>query len=371
MPCAIDSITIKGYKSIKNLDEFRLRKLNVLIGANGSGKSNFISFFVMLREMIEGRLQLWMNTYGGADAQLYLGPKETKEIGSIIRFDANAYEFHLEPTVDNRLVFRDERIIFTANYSQARSVNRSIGSGHFEALLKQQLTNEHNQKISGYIYDSVSNWIVYHVHDTSETAGIRRKCSIRDNEYLRADASNLAAYLYRLRTEAGDVYELIRRTIQMVAPFFRDFIFRPQKTADDELLGLEWEQMGSDFPFLPSHFSDGTLRFIALATALLQPNPPATILLDEPELGLHPYALDTLADLLIGASKRTQLIVSTQSALLLNAFEPDNVIVVDRVDGESRFRRLSGDELHVWLEQDYTLGDLWWKNVFGGGPSHE
>jgi predicted ATPase len=194
---------------------------------------------------------------------------------------------------------------------------------------------------------------------------------VRDNERLRSDGENLAAFLYRLRKEETDTYELICDSVRLVAPFFRQFKLRPRRAAHHRELELEWEQKGSDYPFHPSQLSDGTLRFIALTTALLQPEPPATILIDEPELGLHPYALDVLANLILQAQERTQLIVLTQSAALLNAFDPDQIVVIDRQDGESRFRRLDADELSVWLAEEYTLGDLWQKNVYGGGPVHE
>jgi predicted ATPase len=175
-----------------------------------------------------------------------------------------------------------------------------------------------------------------------------------------------------LRDQHKDSYELIRDTIRMVAPFFDDLKLRPQKNGEDEVVQLEWAQVGSDYPFHPSQLSDGTLRFICLATALLQPNPPSTIVIDEPELGLHPFALALLASLFKQAAARgAQVIASTQSAPLLNNFEPEDVIVVDRAEGESRFRRLSAEELASWLAEDYTLGELWQKNVYGGGPSHE
>jgi predicted ATPase len=138
------------------------------------------------------------------------------------------------------------------------------------------------------------------------------------------------------------------------------------------MIQLEWRQKDSDYPFLASHLSDGTLRFMCLATALLQPSPPATMLFDEPELGLHPYALTLLANLFKQAAKGTsqQVIVSTQSAQLVNEFEPEDIVVVERTQGESVFGRLESAKLSGWLE-DYTLGELWQKNVFGGGPRNE
>lgn len=369
----IDKITIKGYKSFRELVDFRLSNLNVLIGANGSGKSNFVSFFKLLREVIEKRLQLAVNNVGGADIHLFLGPKITEVLQARFEFGINAYEILLDPTEDNRLVFRDERIIYEGS-PNTRPVNRSLGSGHSESLIKDQIPGGKNQAISEHIYTAISSWTVYHFHDTSETAGVRREGSINDNAYLRNNANNIAAYLYGLKDPfLGDeiLYGKIRDAIRMTAPFFDDFLLRLKNANGDARIRLEWQQKNSDYPFQPNQLSDGTLRFICLATVLLQPEPPATILLDEPELGLHPQALDILAELIKDASKRCQVIVSTQSATLLNAFEPEDIIVVDRESGESRFRRLSREELNVWLDQEYTLGEIWHKNIIGGGPAHE
>jgi predicted ATPase len=367
----IDKITLKGFKSIRALEKFKLGPLNILIGANGSGKSNFVSFFTLIREMVEGRLQHYVNKTGGADIQLFLGPKETKKIEATLTFGLNGYGFVLEPTADNRLIFADERIYYKSDNSYTKDVNKSIATGHSESKLKEEAKGGFNNVICKHVYSAVASWTVYHFHDTSDTAAMRREGSVRDNERLRESGDNLAAYLYRLRDEDKATYSLIEDTIRLVAPFFKGFKLRTKKKKDDELIELEWVQKNSDHPFHASQLSDGTLRFIALTTALLQPDPPATILIDEPELGLHPYALNTLASLIRQARQRTQLIVSTQSAGLLNAFEPKDVVVIDRAEGESRFRRLTEEELTAWLDEEYSLGELWQKEVYGGGPVHE
>jgi predicted ATPase len=367
----IRKITLKGYKSIRTLEEFAISGINVLIGANGCGKSNFVSFFYLLRELVEGRLEKAVNKAGGADTQLFLGPKVTERIEARLEFGLNAYKFVLEPTTDDRLIFGEERIEYEGSPGYTYSVDRSLGSGHSESKLKEQIEKEtHNKNISEHIYRAVSSWTVYHVHDTSETAAMRRPCSVGDCERLRPDAGNLAPFLNFMRGNDETTYKLIVDTVKLVAPFFKDFKFRPKKRKDDEVVQLEWIQEGSDYPFHPSQLSDGTLRFVALATALLQPNPPATVLIDEPELGLHPFALGTLGSLILQAEERTQLIISTQSALLLNSFEPEQIVVVERHEGESTLRRLGQDDLTSWLA-DYTMGELWEKNIYGGGPVHE
>jgi predicted ATPase len=373
---SIDKLTIEGYKSIRKLEDFQLRGLNVLIGANGAGKSNFVGFFRLLRQLVEKKLQVAVATEGGADACLYLGTKVTRKFVATLHFGDNAYEFTLVPTVDNRLVFAEEVTVF-----EGRTTRRdSLGSGHSEARLPD-LKDDPGVRgathgVPYYVFDAVSSWVVYHFHDTSATAGVRLPKAINDNEYLRHDAENLAAFLFRIRQTHPASYEKIRDAVRLAAPFFDDFKLRPIP-GNEEIIQLEWLQKDSDYPFRVSQLSDGTLRFMCLATALLQPSPPSTMFFDEPELGLHPFALTLLGNLFRQAAMPLgqtvvfhQVIVSTQSAALLNEFEPEEVIVVERVQGESTFRRLDSTQLSEWL-QEYSLGELWQKNVLGGRPERE
>jgi len=176
----------------------------------------------------------------------------------------------------------------------------------------------------------------------------------------------LAAFLYLLQETQPDYYRQIVETVRLVAPFFNDFVLRPNPFNEDKIQ-LEWQEKGSDGPFSANYLSDGTLRFICLATLLQQPNLPTTILIDEPELGLHPYAIVVLANMLRSAATQTQVIISTQSVPLVNQFTPEDIIVVDRQDGQSTFERRSTANLEAWLD-DYGVGDLWEKNLLGGRP---
>ncbi len=367
---AIDRLTVKGFKSIRSLEDLELRNLNILIGANGAGKSNFVSLFTMIRALAKQELQLEVKKHGGADALLFLGPKITKGIEISLHSGLNGYMLTLEPTRANEFVFAEEKVTFRGDQGP-KTV--SFGGGHSEAKLTDRKSQQGQRGPHGipfHVYEAVSGWVVYHFHDTSENAAVRRMGTTRDYEALRPDAGNLAAFLLHMRDNQSESYQLIRDTIRLVTPFFDEFLLRPEKMAKDRGVQLEWRQRGSDYPFHPSHLSDGTLRFICMATALLQPDPPATILFDEPELGLHPYALSVLAGLLKQAAVRTQVIVSTQSAPLLDHFLPEDIIVVDRDEGASNFRRLSSQELSEWVSE-YSLGELWQKNVFSGSPVHE
>ena len=217
----------------------------------------------------------------------------------------------------------------------------------------------------------LEQWCLYHFHDTGFASPLKKTADVHDNRHLRPNGSNLAAFLYLLSKKHENSYTQIRRTVRLAAPFFDDFNLKPLALNEDKIR-LEWRHVGSDAYFDASSLSDGTLRFIALATLLMQPASlrPNLILLDEPELGLHPYAITLLASLLKQASVDSQVIVATQSPILLDHFEPEDVLVAERVDGATELQRLDGEALKIWLE-DYSLGQLWEKNELGGRPSAE
>lgn len=347
---ALDYITIKGFKSIASIEKLALKPINILIGANGSGKSNFIEVFAFLHAIHEGKLREYVTAAGGAEKLLHFGSKVTNQI-SFILFLSNggSYAMQLSAASDDNLF----PIVETLQ-GRGRTANPSD-------RLRQNKTK--------WMRDQVSSWRIYHVHDTSATSPMRKTAKVDDNRFLRPDGSNLAAFLYYLREKHNDSYRLIVRTVQQVAPFFHDFRLDPRRLERDEIK-LEWRHKRSDQYFDASSLSDGTLRFIALATLFLQPKEdrPPVILVNEPELGLHPYAIGMLAALIRQASVDSQVIVSTQSSLLLDYFKPENVLVADLVDGGTQLKRLTSSRLSKWLK-DYSLGQLWEKNEFGGRPS--
>lgn len=365
----LSKIKIRGYKSIQSLD-LQLNPLNVLIGANGSGKTNFISIFKFLNQITERNLKLYVKRSGGADSFLYYGQKHTDKIYIELDFgsngESNIYECILVPTLDGALIFEAENTYFHDRVKYERPYENPLGSGHQESLLTLFSQDEKKGRIASYVLEYLKSWRVYHFHDTSDTAPVKRIGDLNDNFYLRPDAANLAAYLYGLKRTHNYHYQKIRDTIQLVAPFFDDFILRPF-TENKNKIQLEWREKGSDYPFLAYHLSDGTLRFICLTTLLLQPEPPSTILIDEPELGLHPYAINTLASLIKSASTRTQIILSTQSVPLVNQFDLSDLLVVNRKEQATVIERLKSEDFESWLE-DYSVGELWEKNVIGGRP---
>jgi len=362
----LDYITIKGFKSIASVEKLELRPINVVIGPNGSGKSNFIGVFEFLHAVREGRMRDYVTAAGGAEKVLHYGSKTTKEVYFHISFSnqVNQYELKLAPTNDDGLYPSSEVASFW---------NKNFREPYGEGLPPKQQGREAgisgpNGKVAGWVRDRLGRWRLYHVHDTSSSSSMRKTAKVDDNEFFRQDGSNLAAFLYYLREKHDESYSLIRRTVQRVAPFFDDFRLNPSRLKPDDIK-LEWQHKKSDQYFDASSLSDGTLRFIALTTLFLQPAQyrPSVILVDEPELGLHPYAIEMLASLIRQASVETQVIVSTQSSLLLDHFKPEDVLVANRVDGATQLIRLDSTKLAKWLE-DYSLGQLWEKNEFGGRP---
>jgi predicted ATPase len=370
-PPELDYITIKGFKSIASVEKLALGSTNLIIGPNGSGKSNFIGVFSFLHEIREGRLNDYVRKAGGAEQLLHFGSKVTDEIFIKISFRqaVNKYELTLKPTEDDSLYPADETAYFWRKKGYSQPYSRSLRSR--ESGQEAGISDPKAERIAGWVRIRLGRWRLYHVHDTSDTSPLRKTAKLNDNEFLRPDGSNLSAFLYLMLKKHPNEYSLIRRTIQRVAPFFDDFQLRPDPL-NEEAIRLAWKHKNSDQYFGVSSLSDGTLRFIALATLFLQPETyrPSVILVDEPELGLHPHAITLLASLVKQVSQQTQVILSTQSSLLLDHFQPEDVLVADRVEGQTQFTRLDSARLSTWLE-DYSLGQLWEKNELGGRPGRE
>jgi predicted ATPase len=363
-------IKVEGFKSIRRLD-LDLRDLNVLIGPNGAGKSNLIGFFRFMNKLVEKDLQLFVKQQGGAEKILHFGEKVTDRLVVELRFPPNSYGCTLVPTTSGGLVFEYERYEFPPDDAQflagiagGVNVHRLASPGAEESALPSWAERHPEQKI--YAASFFHSWKVYHFHDTSDSAKVKKPGKVNDVGMLRPDASNLAAFLRFIRERHAENYAEIVASVRRVAPFFHDFVLEPDP-ASPEYISLRWKHVGTDAYFDGTDLSDGTLRFICLATLLLQPDLPTTILLDEPELGLHPYAVQLLAGLMRSAATRTQIIASTQSVTLANQFDWQDLVVADRQDNASIYRRLEEGDVKDWLDH-YGVGDIWQKNLIGGTP---
>ncbi|MEW6236102.1 MAG: AAA family ATPase [Candidatus Omnitrophota bacterium] len=368
----LTKMEIHGFKSIRKLDELQLRNLNILIGPNGAGKSNLIAFFRMLNWMTGsfGNLQTFIGKSGGADALLHDGSAKTQHIKASLSFETtagiNEYDFSLSHAAKDTLIFVDEKYRFSRHEYPSKREWSSLDSGHKEARIIERI-----DKTAEVILGLMKNCVVHQFHNTSETARIRNRWNVEDNVFLKEDGGNLAPFLYRLRENEQPCYRRIVETIRLIIPFFDDFVLIP----DYGSILLQWREINSDLIFSPSLASDGTLRIMALISLLLQPYKlipnktiPTVIILDEPELGLHPAAINVIAGLLKSVSVNHQVIVATQSVTFVDQFDPEDIIVVDRIGRESTFKRLDAQQLNEWLEE-YSIGELWEKNVIGGRPA--
>ena len=398
----LDTINLSNFKTVCNLEGFKPGALTVLIGPNGAGKSNFISFFDMMSRTLadESAFPNYVAEQGGASKILHDGPSTTNAIGAIIELTTpngkNHYCFYLRYAAGDALFFSNEH-----HQHQPRQ-DCDESADWFGIGLEHPIENdgdEHDQgeratglRFPGLLLhaghddpaavtrDFFKGITPYQFHNTSAAARMRTKWRVGDNRRLKADAANIAPLLLRLKERESKCYRRILDTIRLILPFFSDFELEP----DHGYLLLAWRERDSDEIFDVSQASDGMLRVISLVTLLLQPEDslPDVLILDEPELGLHPYAINVIGGLISAVSTKTQVIIATQSTSLVDCFDPEDVVVVERMahgveraDGHiaelegraSDFQRLNSDSLSEWLEE-YSLSELWEKNVIGGRP---
>ena len=356
------TFTIKGYKSICSIENFKPRPVNILIGPNGAGKSNFISFFEFLGHILNagGKLQEYVAYLGGANDILFDGVDVTKSIDAEISIETNnelnEYKFSLMYAKPDRLVFRYESF----RYPEKQTEWNSCGTGHEESRLP-----EVNDKTVASMFNLLRRLIIYRFYNTSDTANMRLKWSADDGRWLKQNGDNLGSFLYRMQDKEKAYYNRIVRYLRLILPFFEDFELY------DEFgkVMLRWKEKGTDKIFNAGQASDGMLRTIALVSLLAQ-NPkdlPDIIFLDEPELGIHPAAIDTIAGLIKAASSDCQIFVATQSISLVNNFDLDDLIVINRKGRASEYIRPESEKLKAYLDE-FSTGQIWEKNIIGGRP---
>ncbi|WP_460769092.1 AAA family ATPase [Mariniluteicoccus flavus] len=369
MTIPLASLRVRGFRSIRDLELPLTSEVTLLVGANGSGKSNLIAALEILGRIVDGTLQAEILRGGGLAAQLHRGVRgedadtiildvwgETQETftGPI----RNGYRVALTSASDDTALL-DETTLMHQLDKYPHPYDRPLGLGRESRLKAAAGEHPANQ----YVLDVLSDCRVFHFDDTSADAPPLRRAALADDVTLHGDARNLAAVLLSMRTQQPVRYQRVVRSIRAVAPFFDDFVLEPH----GESVLLRWREKGMDVTFPGSALSSGSLRFICLATLLQQPNAPATIVLDEPELGLHPFAIHQLADLLHEAAQGRRIVAATQSVTLLGQFSVDEVAIVARDLGATTVRRPESAELGAWLE-DYSLGELWEMNLLGGRP---
>jgi len=362
-------VTLRGFKTINALTDFDPGSLMVMIGANGAGKSNFISFFRLLSWTLSGQFQLHVQESGPASALMHDGPSRTHEIEVALTIQTengeNEYAYRLFYAAGDILIFADERFRFTREGYPVRDWI-SLGAGHRESKLAEYAaSDDRGAQTAAVTAALLRKIVVYQFHNTSDTARVRGQWNKDDGRWLKEDGANLAPFLYRLKQQEPKYYRRIVETTQIVLPFFLDYELEPEFGR----LLLSWRERGTDRVFTAPQAADGMLRLMALIALLQQPESdlPNVLILDEPELGLHPSAINVVAGLLRSISEQVQVIVATQSVSFIDRFDPEHIVVVDRDKRESTFRRLNREDLDNWLEE-YSMSELWEKNVIGGRP---
>lgn len=370
----LTQLNLAGFRSIREVS-FDFRPLNVFIGANGAGKSNLIDFFRMMNYALTRGFQApYLTDRGPASHVVHFGPKRTQVIHAELRFSAerghNFYRCSLAHVRhDDTFVFTNEEVQFDSTDRSEPSRAIPVGpGGHRESGLSEQWSGD--DPTVRFIKGLISRVRVYQFHDTSVSSYLRGRPFVDDNRYLRADGGNLAAVLLRLSSEQPEIYRELLRNVQAVLPWLDRFVLEPEGAKGKEIIPLRWRMAGQeDYDFVAGQLSDGSLRIIALMTLLLLPEEmlPGILIIDEPELGLHPAAESVIGGLIKQASRSCQIILSTQSATFIDQFSADDIIVAEIENGESRFVRQSEEGLKRWMER-YTLSQIWSKNIIGGRP---
>lgn len=366
-------INLKGFKSVDAEGQtMELGPITVMLGANGAGKSNLVSFFKMLNHMATAGMQQYVADQGFADSLLHLGAKVTSEVSAHLRFEnaqvRDEYAFVLARDATGGMFIRDETVVGHSAGSDAQIYR--LGGGVRESRMRE--TADSGNRSCQTVCEILSHCRVFQFHDTSAAAGIRSRGYIDDAGFLRGDGRNLAAFLRGLRIREGGrrYYDRIVRHIRLAVPQFSDFHLDPL-VGNERYVRLNWRQNSSDHLFGPHQLSDGSLRFMALTTLFMQPPDlrPRIIIVDEPELGLHPAAISALAGMVKAVPPAAQVILATQCSRLADEFTADQVMIVENDANRPRtlFRRLNEQNLAEWLER-YSLSELWEKNVLGGCP---
>lgn len=365
----LKKVTISGYKSIsgQNPVGIELGNINILLGANGSGKSNIISFFKMLNFMMSGSFQMFVEKAGTSQVFLHYGAKYTDVIKGELCFESKThidqYKFELTHATPDRLIIKSEAVTWGIKGRNPQTI--PLETDFKESALKK----DKKGSTLNVIWKILTNCKVYQFHDSSPESPIRQSSPAGVAPYLQSEGNNLASFLHYLKENYSSNYDRIVSYVKLIMPQFGDFYLAPNAQG---YVMLKWRDISpNDYILLPEQFSDGAIRFIALATLLLQPSEtmPKVIIIDEPELGLHPFAINQLAEMIKEAAKHTQVIIATQSPGLVDEFEANQITIIERDEENecSTARKLDEEELKDWLE-NYSLSELWNKNVIGGRP---
>ena len=381
-----ERIRVQGFRRLRDVD-LKLRPLNVLIGANGSGKTSLLDVFSLLSASARGELKRSIRDIGGIDSNLtvlrdfkgyktHLAGFELDRRGcgdQIVTYvislspKGNTYQIpeeSLTHTDDTIALFRpyiDKVQGDVIYYEQGDKLSpiSEFRQDEFESALSQAPRVSRETMAFQASLASVTH---YHVLDVSSRAPVRLPQQLREAKLPGQNGEDLAACLYWMRETDPDRFETIEDTLRVAFPSFERLNFPPVAAG---LLAITWKERDVKHPFFMHQLSEGTLRFLWLVTLLYSPGLTEVTLLDEPEVSLHPELLSVLAGCLREASQRTQLIVATHADRLVRFLTPEEVVVLDMEDGATTATRADELDLGAWLSE-YTLDQVWQNGRMGG-----
>ncbi len=376
----IKSIEVRGFRSFKNVFIQDMPNAMALVGPNGAGKSNLFRFLEMLSAMTDRKLAEFTARNGGANDQLFSGFNDqpvkgspTSAIKTSITMLAEPgaarceYSFTAKRTEADSFLFEYESLKFTEHANHKTDVvvlDGSAGKPEPDLTIAAQSGDYPSARrpLAKALVQLLRGCAVYRFHDTDRLKTLQ---DTRGPARLLPHGENLAGILYQLKQHTPERYNRIGDQIRRVVPGFRRFILNPEY---GKAL-LRWQADGSDRAISAHMTSDGSLRLFALITLLNMPPEmlPDLILLDEPELGCHPAALELIAGMLQSVSQQNQIILATQSPLLLNGFDLNQVYVAELKDGATEITRAADRAAKHWSEE-MRPSDLWLSNIIGGRP---
>lgn len=391
----IKSFYVEGFRSLKDVT-VKLKPLNILIGPNAGGKSNFISAMELFHDAVSGNLNdsiikkhggmipiLWNNETNDIKftsiTRTYRRAKISKSNKKFIRHDYEVeYLFRIRQIGNSgNYIIKEEKLSSSDISDILRNLlKREIFSRvqFFEdgvILLEpletaiSQLSSDKKGGFSDEFVFFCEGWKFYYDMKSGSDSECRKSTVARSEKQLEANGDNLIAVLHTLYTGNKTFRKQLNETL--AAAFEGDFDELTFPPAEDGRVYMRWRAKSLKRELSPADLSDGTIRFLMLAAILLNPDPPPLVCIDEPELGLHPSMLHIIAEMMKDATNRTQLVVSTHSPQLVSEFtdDPESVLVVEKKDGATTMERLEKKKLAKWLKE-YTLGRLWLDGEIGG-----
>jgi predicted ATPase len=381
------SITLENFFSFGKSTKIELNPdVNILVGINGSGKSNFIRAIELLYEGVANRkLESLINRkWGGSESICHFHPSMNQNLKLGFEFRGKAIDDYHNEQKQSRISGMDDYFFFNPVYEVAISAHKgatySLSESYFSAddLREQNLlpSEESHQELLFANAESndqnqldrmrkvINNLAIYGSFDTGPESNTRRITGFYTETKLLANGENLTTLLTYIQANHALAFDKITESLREVNPNFKELVFWTP-VSGKTMLTLKEKHLGRTVPV--EFISDGTLRFLLLLAILYNPKRGAVVCLDEPEMGLHPDMINSVAQgIKYAAQNGTQMIVSTHSPLLLNSFELEDLLIFEKdEENQTVVKRKSEEDFKDW-EGEFLAGQMWLRGQLGG-----